>query len=224
MAYALLKWFTQMTELVHLTTVIDPTFTSRTSTFQVEVGVLYLLSLVCELIRTRDWRLQWWSRHPMVRTVQRDGKLSSKRALHIWLVNQLPLKCSRRTDRPNFTRWFLTASFKSSAQKYVEARCCLARNGKGWSVRLGGSSVMYKLCILMLGFYQGNGKQQNGTSILKPTSYKPLSETGWKDIWITTWPLHQPWCRQTGTTKPSHLDLKSRNRKWYVVYACVSFP
>ncbi|KIJ99229.1 hypothetical protein K443DRAFT_102588 [Laccaria amethystina LaAM-08-1] len=54
-------------ELVHLITVGNPTFTSRTSTFQVEVGVLYLLLAVCVFTRT-DPRLR--SRHPMVRTVQ----------------------------------------------------------------------------------------------------------------------------------------------------------
>ena len=44
-------------ELVHLITVIDPPFTTRTSTFQVEVGVLYLFSLVCGLTRqqTQDY-------------------------------------------------------------------------------------------------------------------------------------------------------------------------
>ena len=34
------------------------TFTSRTSTFQVEVGVLYLILLVCVLTRTKDSRLK----------------------------------------------------------------------------------------------------------------------------------------------------------------------
>ena len=33
-----------------------------------------------------------------------------------------------------------------------------------------------------VGFYQGNGKRQSGPSILKPTSYKALSETGWQNI------------------------------------------
>ena len=45
-----------------------------------------------------------------------------------------------------------------------------------------------------------------------PPGYQPLSETGWKDIWIPSWPLHQPWRRQTRTTEPSHsaLDLDWR--------------
>ena len=121
----------------------------------------------------------------MVRTAQRAEMVSPHRSelfISDLSISYLSSVQDGRTDRPNFTRGFLSTSFKSSAQKYVEVRCCLARNGKGWSVRLGGSSVMYEERILMLGFYQGNGKRQNGTSILKPTSYKPLSETGWKDI------------------------------------------
>ncbi|EDQ98957.1 uncharacterized protein LACBIDRAFT_318448 [Laccaria bicolor S238N-H82] len=44
--------------------------------------------------------------------------------------------CSRRTNPPNFNQRFLTAGFKSSGQSYVDVRCCLARNGRSWSVRL----------------------------------------------------------------------------------------
>ena len=50
-----------------------------TSTFQVEVGVLYLFSLVCELTRTTDSRLRQRSRHPMVETVQRAGMVGPHR-------------------------------------------------------------------------------------------------------------------------------------------------
>ena len=117
----------------------------------------------------------------MVRAAQRAEMVSPHRSelfISDLSIRYLSSVQDGRTDRPSFTREFLTTSFKSSAQKYVEVRCCLARNGKSWSARLGGSSVMYEQRILMLGFYQGN----NGRSILKPTSYKPLSETGWKDI------------------------------------------
>ena len=41
-----------------------------------------------------------------------------------------------------------------------------------------------------------------------PTSHKPLSETGWKDMRIPTCPLHQPWRLQTGTTKHPHSTLE----------------
>ena len=40
------------------------------------------------------------------------------------------------------------------AQKYVEAQCCLAQNARSF-VRLGGSSAMYELCILILGTLLG---------------------------------------------------------------------
>ena len=133
-AYALLKRFTKMTcpirrdELVHLISVVDPTFTSRTSTFQVKVGVLYLFSLVCRLTRTTDSRLRRWSRQPMVRTVQR-AEMSSPHRREL-LISDLSISylsgckenaphCSRQTD-PS------TASPKSSAQNYVDMRFCLA--------------------------------------------------------------------------------------------------
>ena len=118
----------------------------------------------------------------MVRTVQRAEMVNPHRSelfISDLSINYLSSVQDGRTDRPNFTRGF---SFKSSAQKYVEVQCCLARNGKSWSMRLGEANVMYEQRILMLDFYQGNGKRQNETSTLKPTSYKPLSETGWKDI------------------------------------------
>ena len=61
-------------------------------------------------------------------------------------------RCSRRTDRPDSTRGFLTANFKYSIQNYVDKRCCSVRNQGSGSVRLGESSVVYDLCILNLGF------------------------------------------------------------------------
>ena len=140
-AYALLKCFSKMTcpirrgELVHLITVIDPTFTSSTSTFQVEVGVLYLFSLVCGPTRTTDSRLRRWSWQPMVRTVQCAEMVSPHR--RELLIPDLSISylsgcqknapcCLRQIDRLNFTRGFLTASSTSSAQNYVVMRYCLA--------------------------------------------------------------------------------------------------
>ncbi|KIK04602.1 hypothetical protein K443DRAFT_412480 [Laccaria amethystina LaAM-08-1] len=41
-------------------------------------------------------------------------------------------QCSGRTDRPNFI-----VCFKSSVQNYKDVQCCLARNRRSGSVRLG---------------------------------------------------------------------------------------
>ena len=106
----------------------------------------------------------------------------------------------------------------------------LCAEPKKRSVWLGESNVVYELCILILGFLLGQRRLWNDTMehrfrCNRPTSYKPLSEISRKDIWIPTWSLHQPWCRQTGATKLSHLALElDWGVNWYVVYACVTLP
>ncbi|EDQ99353.1 uncharacterized protein LACBIDRAFT_316629 [Laccaria bicolor S238N-H82] len=88
--------------------VIEPTFTSRTSTFKVEITTTVTTpngpdSSTC-------WTVTLQAAREALLTVQ-DG----------------------RTDRPDFNQGFLTASFKSSGQSYVDVRCCLPRNGRSWA-------------------------------------------------------------------------------------------
>ena len=50
-------------------------------------------------------------------------------------------------------------------------------------MRLGGSSVMYELCILKLEFLLWQRETTKWNVDFDATT-PPLSETGWKDIWI----------------------------------------
>ena len=123
------------------------------------MGVLYLFSLFYVLNRTTDSRLRRRSRHPMVRTVQRAEMVSLIDGSSSYLLYQsvtfqaagkVLLTVQEGLTHPIYPS--VSHHLQIQAQKYVEAQCCLAQNARSF-VRLGGSSAMYELCMLIWVLY-----------------------------------------------------------------------
>ena len=163
-----------------------------------------------------------------------DGKPSSSGALHVWCINQLLFSLSEKLSSLFKTEWS-TQFYPRVSHRQFQIHCVELRR----RAMLLSADRKKLVCVVRwvkcdartmhtyLGFSiraTGNDKMERQFWSSRPSNYKPLSKTGWKDMWTPTWPLHQPWRQQTETIKLSHLGLKSRNHKWYVIYACVAFP
>ena len=203
-------------------------FYDRDIDVSIEVGVLYLFSLVCVLNRTTDARLRRRSRHSMVRTVQRTEMVSLIDGSSPYLLYQsvtfqaagkaLLTVLERLTD-PIYPS--VSHHLQIQAQNYVDVRCCLARNAS-WSVRLGGSSAMYELCILILGTLIGQRETTTWNvdfdATTPPASPRLVGRTsGYLHDHYTS---HDVGMNHKTFALRTCIGLKSR----YVVYACVAFP
>ena len=130
-----------------------------------------------------------------------DSKPSSTGALNIWYINQLPFRLSEKRSSL-FKTDLSTQFYPRVSHRQLHLQCPELR---GHAVLLSGQvSQVWCTNYVYLSwlFYQSNGKRQDGTSALMqpPHQQQTPARDGWKDIWITTWVLHQPWLRRPFVT------------------------